>query len=97
MAVTEFLAGLNSLSIRDVTARHGATNVRIFGSFARGTQQPKSDLDLLVDLEPGRSVLDLVAIKQDLEDLLGRRVDVVTMRSLSPYIRDSVLEDAISL
>jgi len=97
MAVAEFLTGLNSLTIRDVAARHGASNVRIFGSFARGTQQSESDLDLLVDLEPGRSVLDLVAIKQDLEDLLGRRVDVFTMRSLSPYIRDSVLEDAISL
>ncbi len=97
MAVAEFLTGPNSATIRDVAARHGATNVRIFGSFARGTQRPKSDLDLLVDLEPGRSVLDLVAIKQDLEDLLARRVDVVTLLSLSPYIRDSVLEDAISL
>ena len=91
------LAGLNSAAIRDVAVRHGATNVRVFGSFARGTQQDDSDLDLLVDLEPGRSLLDLVAIKQDLEDLLGRRVDVVTTRSLSPYIRDSVLKDAISL
>ena len=97
MAVAEILTGRNSAVIREIAARHGATHVRVFGSFARGTQQADSDLDLLVDLEPGRSVLDLVAVKQDLEDLLGRRVDVVTARSLSPYIREAVLEDAISL
>jgi predicted nucleotidyltransferase len=60
----------------------------VFGSWARGEQQPGSDLDLLVDMEPGRSLLDFVAIKQDLEDLLGCRVDVVTERSLSPYLRE---------
>ena len=97
MAVAEFLTGPNAATIRDVAARHGATHLRIFGSFARGTQQSTSDLDLLVDLEPGRSLLDLIAIQQDLEDLLGRPVDIVTERSLSPYIRDSVLKDAIPL
>lgn len=95
MAVTESLTGLNAVAIREVAARHGASQVRVFGSFARGTQQNDSDLDLLVDLAPGRSLLDLIAIQQDLEDLLGRRVDVVTARSLSPYLRDSVLRDAI--
>ena len=97
MAVTESLTGLNAVAIREVAARHGASQVRVFGSFARGTQQNDSDLDLLVDLAPGRSLLDLIAIQQDLEDLLGRRVDVVTARSLSPYLRDSVLKDAIPL
>ena len=97
MAVTESLTGLNAVAIREVAARHGASQVRVFGSFARGTQQNDSDLDLLVDLAPGRSLLDLIAIQQDLEDLLGRRVDVVTTRSLSPYFRDSVLKDAIPL
>ena len=97
MAVTESLTGLNAVAIREVAARHGASQVRVFGSFARGTQQNDSDLDLLVDLAPGRSLLDLIAIQQDLEDLLGRRVDVVTTRSLSPYLRDSVLKDAIPL
>ena len=89
--------GLNAAAIREVAARHGATHIRVFGSFARGTQQRDSDLDLLIDLAPGRSLLDLIAIQQDLEDLLGRRIDVVTTRSLSPYIRDSVLKDAIPL
>ena len=88
---------LNAGVIREIAGRHGATHVRVFGSCARGEQTPESDLDLLVDLEPGRSILDLVAIKQDLDDLLGKRVDVVTERSLSPYVRDAVLKEALTL
>jgi predicted nucleotidyltransferase len=76
---------------------NGATRVRIFGSFARGTARPDSDLDLLIDLEPGRHLLDLVAIKQDLEDLLGRPVHVVTEAAISPYVRAEVLRDATPL
>ena len=71
--------------------------MRIFGSRARGLGRADSDLDLLIVLEPGRSLLDLVAIKQDLEDHLHCRVDVVTEAALSPYIRDDVLKDAVSL
>jgi len=69
----------------------------VFGSFARGEECPDSDLDLLVDLEPGRDLLDIVAIKQDLEALLGRKVDVVTERAVSPYIRAAVLKEAAAL
>jgi predicted nucleotidyltransferase len=76
---------------------NGATRVRIFGSFARGTARPDSDLDFLIDLEPGRHLLDVVAIKQDLEDLLGRRVHVVTEAAISPYIRDEIIRDAATL
>lgn len=76
---------------------HGATRVRVFGSVARGEETAGSDLDLLVDLAPGRSLLDLVAIKQDLADLLGREVDVVTEAGLSPYLRDGVLREAVAL
>ena len=76
---------------------NGATRVRIFGSFARGTARPDSDLDLLIDLESGRHLLDLVAIKQDLEDLLGRPVHVVTEAAISPYIRAEILRDATPL
>jgi len=76
---------------------NGATRVRIFGSFARGTASPDSDLDLLIDLEPGRHLFDLVAIKQDLEDLLHRPVHVVTESAISPYIRAKVLRDATPL
>jgi uncharacterized protein len=80
-----------------VAASHGGTNVRVFGSLARREATEESDLDLLIDLEPGRSLLDLIAIEQDLEDLLGRPVDVVTQGGLSPYLRDRVLAEAVPL
>lgn len=76
---------------------HGAYNIRLFGSVARGDEHPDSDLDLLVDMEAGRSLVDHVALKQDLEDLLGREVDVVTEKSLHPRLRDKVLREAVSL
>lgn len=77
-----------------VARAHGAQSVRIFGSRARGDARPDSDLDLLVTMEPGRSLLDLIAIKQDLEELLHFAVDVVTEHGLSPYLRDSVFAEA---
>jgi predicted nucleotidyltransferase len=80
--------------IRDIAARHGAKAVRVFGSHARGRAGPGSDLDLLIDLEPGRDLLDLIAIQLDLVELLGIRVDAVTPSGLSRYIRDDVLADA---
>ena len=76
---------------------HGASNVRVFGSLARGEGKEESDLDLLVTLGEGRSLLDLVGLKQDLEDLIHRPVDVVTERALSPYLRERVLSEAIPL
>jgi uncharacterized protein len=80
-----------------IAERHGARNVRLFGSCARGTAGESSDIDILVVLDSGRTLLDLVALKQDLEDLFGRQVHVVTPLSLSPYIRDRVINEAISL
>jgi uncharacterized protein len=76
---------------------HGARNVRVFGSFARGDAQPESDVDLLIDLDPARSLLDRIALKQDLEDLLGRRVDVLAPANLHALIRERVLREAVSL
>lgn len=76
---------------------HGARNVRLFGSAARGEDRAESDLDLLVDMEDGRSLVDHVALKQDLEDLLEREIDVVTERSLHPRLRDRVLREAEAL
>jgi predicted nucleotidyltransferase len=85
------------LEILDVARRHGARNVRVFGSLARGEGGEDSDLDLLVTLGEGRSLLDLVGLKQDLEDLVQRPVDVVTERALSPYLRERVLSEAVPL
>ena len=83
--------------ILDLAVRHGARNVRVFGSLARGEGDENGDLDLLVTLGEGRSLLDLVGLKQDLEDLVHRPVDVVTERALSPYLRKRVLSEAVAL
>ncbi|MDD2904395.1 MAG: nucleotidyltransferase family protein [Syntrophales bacterium] len=77
--------------------QHGASRVRVFGSVAKGEETEASDLDLLVEMEPERSLLDMVAIKQDLEDLLGCRVHVVTEATVSPYLREKVLQEAVHL
>ena len=71
--------------------------MRLFGSVARDDSAADSDIDILVRLEAGRSLLDLIAVKQDLEDLLGRSVDVVTEASVSPYFREMVLGEAVPL
>jgi predicted nucleotidyltransferase len=84
-------------AILRIATQYGASNVRVFGSVARGEAGPESDIDVLVHLEPGRSLLDIVAIKQELEDLLGRKVDVLTEASLSPYLRERILLEAIRL
>jgi predicted nucleotidyltransferase len=80
-----------------VSRHHGARRVRIFGSAARGQADETSDLDILVEMETGSSLLDIIAIKQDIEDLLGCKVDVVTESALSPYIRESVIKEARTL
>ena len=83
--------------ILDIAAKYGAKNIRVFGSMAHGEESPESDLDIIVEMEKGRSLLDIIAIKQDIEELLGRKVDVVTEASISPYIRDNVLKEAVAL
>ncbi len=77
--------------------RHGAFNVRVFGSVARGEADAESDIDLLVDMEPGRSLLDLSGLLIDLEDILGCNVDVMTERGLRDRIRERVLKEAVAL
>ena len=72
-------------------------NVRVFGSVAEGRANENSDVDFLVDLEPERSLFDLGGLLMDLQELLGRRVDVVTEKSLHWYIRDRILSEAKSL
>lgn len=84
-------------SILRIAAQYGAHNVRIFGSVARGEADARSDVDVLVDLEPGRGLLDLGGLLMDLQDLIEHPVDVTTEQGLRPRIRTRVLEEAVPL
>lgn len=83
--------------ILHLAQKYGARNVRIFGSVARGEAREDSDLDVLVDLESGRSLFDLGGLLMDLENLLGCRVDVVTAKGLRERIRSRILKESIPL
>jgi len=80
-----------------IAAKYGARKVRIFGSVARGEAGPDSDVDVLVDLEPGRSLFELGGLLMDLQDLLDCKVDVVTEKGLRNRIRDRVLQEAVPI
>ena len=80
-----------------VASAHGASNVRVFGSRARGEGDERSDVDILVQLEGGRSLLDLVRLKRELEELTHCAVDVVTDNGLSPLLRNEILAQAVAL
>jgi len=84
-------------AVRSMAARHGARNIRIFGSVVRGEDGEDSDVDLLVDMDDDRSLLDLVAVERELGQLLNRRVDVVVDGGVSPYLRDRICAEAIPL
>jgi hypothetical protein len=84
-------------AILRIAAKYGARNVRVFGSAIRGTAAEDSDVDLLVDLEPGRSLLDQIGLKQELEELLGRSVDVVVEGGISPYLEERIFAEAVPL
>ena len=90
----DLIMSLNTELIKQIARRHGATNIRIFGSYLHGTQKDDSDIDLLIDLEPGRGLFDLVAMKRDLNKEVGQHVDVVTAGALSPYMREEILSEA---
>ena len=83
--------------ILKLASEHGARNVRVFGSIVRGEVDESSDVDFLVELEPGRSLLDLGGLLMDLQDLLHCDVDVVTVKGLRERIRPRVLQEAVSL
>ena len=96
MGIAELL-GEKRREILATATRHGASNLRIFGSVARGDAGPDSDVDFLVDFDSESSLLDHVDLLQDLEDLLGRHVDIVSARALHWYIKDRVLAEAVPL
>ena len=87
----------NREEILRLAADRGAYDVRIFGSVARGDDGMDSDVDFLVNLEPGRSLFDLGGLLMDLQDLLGRKVDVVTEAGLHWYVRDRILTEAVAI
>jgi predicted nucleotidyltransferase len=80
-----------------IAAKHGARNVRVFGSVARGEADLKSDIDLLVEFKRGTTLLGHAALVQELEDLLGVKVDVVSERGLRDRVRDRVLREAVAI
>jgi len=96
MRLPEFLQSKRD-EILQLAARHGASNVRVFGSVARGDFDAGSDVDLLVDVEKGRSLIDLGVLLEDLRGLLRCEVDIVTEKGLRARIRDRVLKEAVSL
>ncbi len=81
-------------SIQKISTNHGARSVRVFGSFARGEENAYSDIDLLIELEPDRSLMDIIALKYEIEDLTGRKVDVVTTKGVSPYLAERIIKEA---
>ena len=83
--------------IASLARAHGARSVRLFGSAARGEERPDSDIDFLVELEPGRSLVDVIGLENDLSDLFGRKVDVVTKQSAKPRVLASSLKDAVRI
>ena len=91
------LRAKNRADILRLARKHGAANVRVFGSIARGSATESSDLDLLVDFAPDRSLLDQIALQQELQALLGCPVDVVEPGGVSPYLADRILAEAVPL
>ncbi len=94
MALLDRLLSLRA-EIRAAAVASGARDVRVFGSVARGEERPDSDVDLLVDLEPGRTLFDLAALEERLEGLLGRPVQVATARDLRAPVRRAAERDAV--
>lgn len=96
MGIRDLLNEKRSEILR-IAAAHGAHNIRVFGSVARGEAEPESDIDFLVTLGPEVSLLDHASLKVDLEDLLGRHVDVIPDKTLREHLRERVLREAVAL
>ena len=84
-------------NINKIAFSHGVRSIRVFGSFARGEENVYSDIDLLVEIEPKRSLLDIISMKYEIEDLTGRKVDVVTAKGISPYLVEQITKEAVPL
>ncbi len=87
----------NREAIIKIAQRNNAVNIRVFGSMVRGDAESDSDVDLLADLDINTSLLDRIAITQEIEDLLGRKIDLVTPDKLHRVIKDRVMKESIPL
>ncbi len=96
LGIQDLLAA-KRLQIITIAEQHGAYNLRIFGSVARGEARIDSDVDFLVEFLPQRNLLDRIGLIQDLEELLGRKVDIAKLSNLPDDIRTTVLFEAIAL
>ena len=96
MGIDELLKERREEILR-IAAKHGARNVRVFGSVARGEADERSDVDFLVEFDPGRSLFDHAGLLVDLRELLGCEVDVVTQKGLRERVRARVLQEAVPL
>ena len=83
--------------IRELARAHGARNVRLIGSVARGEERADSDIDFLVELKPDRSLIDVIGLENDLAELFGRKVEVVAKQSAKPRVLASSMKDAVAL
>lgn len=93
MSTLELLKQKKTELLRAI-AHHRALSLRVFGSVVRGEDGPASDIDFLVEFSPEASLLDLVGLKQEIENMLGRRADIVTPDGVSPFLRERILEEA---
>ncbi len=87
----------NRKAILEIALRHGAKEVRVFGSVVRGEDDENSDLDLLVSMAPDRNLYDLIGLQQDIEQLVGRKTDVITEKSINRHLKDAILQEAVAL
>lgn len=90
-----FINSNNREKLKAIFRKYGVKKVAVFGSYARGEQKKRSDIDLLVKMDDGRTLFDLGGLKMDLEDLLGKKVDLVEYEALHPLLKDGILEDQV--
>jgi len=87
----------NKKRMMEIFKEYGVTKAAVFGSFARGEEKKSSDIDLLIKMEDGRTLFDLGGLKVDLEELFGRKVDLVEYEALHPLLKDQILKDQVSV
>ena len=97
MAAAAVLDGAARQQVVTILRQHSVLRAGVFGSFARGSAGPESDLDLLIELPEGKTLLDLERLALDLEAALGRKVDLVTYRALNPRLREKVLSEQVPI